>query len=42
MNLSHEGFEIYVRSGGDNMEKTNEYLKTVGPILGTNFNLDLK
>lgn len=42
VNLSHEGFEIYVRSGGDNMEKTNEYLKTVGLILGTNFNLDLK
>jgi len=42
VDLSKEGFEIYIKSSGDNMDKTNEYLKIVGPILGTNFNLKLE
>lgn len=42
VDLSNEGFEIYIKSSGDNMDKTNEYLKIVGPILSTNFNLKLE
>lgn len=42
VDLSNEGFEIYIKSSGDDMEKTSEYLKTVGPILDTNFNLNLR
>lgn len=42
VDLSNEGFEIYIKSSGDDMEKTSEYLKTVGPILDTNFNLNLE
>lgn len=42
VDLSNEGFEIYIKSSGDNTEKTSVYLKKVGPILGTNFKLNLK
>lgn len=42
VDLSNEGFEIYIKSSDDDMEKTSEYLKTVGPILDTNFNLNLR
>ncbi len=42
VDLSNEGFEIYIKSSGDNIDKTSEYLKIVGPILGTDFNLKLE